>query len=965
MKKSLSLLLAFALVFSMFSSLAFAADELSDEQKYEALKAAGIFAGMPDGSAGLDQKMTRAQFARVAGLLAGLDVDAKPTTKTFSDVAETHWAYEEIEAAAAAGLVEGMGDGTFNPSGNVTIQQLAVVAAKILKLDPVEDAKVEGAADWAAPYIQALLNVGIALPTNYKDEALRADLVSVSYEVAVNTGVIAPEKVSVVSAKPVGVSKVEVQLNKAVDTSKATLTLKRNNATVETDVTWSDNKKVATLTLKNTKINEADYTVTLGGLSADQIENATASFKGENETVSRIEFVTTSDEIAKSSKARIKLRPENQYGEIASFHAGSYTVTTDAKWGASLSKDSEGLLVVTLNTAINDPSVIPGQTMIPIYVYYNGNHVTASKTFRLGFEPFITKMEISELKYDNGKDALLKAGDTATAQITLYDQYGNPVSVSQNLNPVFNFNLVPYSAKVTRDVDDFDSDDEYELRVGLNAKEEKSQTFSITVYVGSASGTVSFDVATSKVPNKVELPGYDGTLATGDTGKYVPLIVYDANGEQLTPQEIADNASMINVTVQGVNTDPSNGGFTPYIVTVGPNKGKIALPQVTAPARSYVFVTASIQSPYANSFDTLQIPVNEARKATSLVIDTKPAAKAVLGADSDFKVKVKDQYGDDFGGTQVPNTFRVKYEFEPGSSGITVIGGPNITAAGTNYIYDFDALNDGQKFDTVAGQFGTATLKYTLQEYSTAKGDWIDLTYPVTVSIESIDPTNVELNYALNDIDSLYAALDSGLLEDNQKDPSTSAVAKTVSLTVKDNAGNTVAIPDSIASITTANPTVALYAAANNKGYVLGNKAGETTVTAVVYRAAGGTITLTAKVTVKNDPVEVTSMSANGDKKVAASNIGAGQFVYTSDYMDLKVKDNYGIEYADSNIYNYDKFVGVRYSVSEISGADIAIDATTGRIIRFVDLGGDGKYQFVVTATARNGQSVSTLIFHD
>src|SRR5690554_1337175 len=71
MRKSLSLLLAIAMVFSMFSSLAFAADEttLTAQQKYDALAAKGIFAGLADGSAGLDQNMNRAQFARVSALI--------------------------------------------------------------------------------------------------------------------------------------------------------------------------------------------------------------------------------------------------------------------------------------------------------------------------------------------------------------------------------------------------------------------------------------------------------------------------------------------------------------------------------------------------------------------------------------------------------------------------------------------------------------------------------------------------------------------------------------------------------------------------------------------------------------------------------------------------------------------------------------------------------------------------------
>ena len=55
MKKSLSLVVTGALVTSVFASSAFAAD-LSSQEKFDALKAAGIVSGYPDGTAGPDEK---------------------------------------------------------------------------------------------------------------------------------------------------------------------------------------------------------------------------------------------------------------------------------------------------------------------------------------------------------------------------------------------------------------------------------------------------------------------------------------------------------------------------------------------------------------------------------------------------------------------------------------------------------------------------------------------------------------------------------------------------------------------------------------------------------------------------------------------------------------------------------------------------------------------------------------------
>lgn len=968
MKKSFSILLSAAVAFGSFASLTSAA-EMTAQEKFEALKAKGIFTGInAAGDAGLDQNMNRAQFARVAALILGLEgigkMDTlKVTEKPFPDVDLGKWYTEEVAAVKAAKVLVGNADGTFNPEGNISVQELAVVTANLLSLKPVEDAKVEGAADWAAKYIKAIQDAGVSFPTNYTEAATRGQLVAISFQADEKLNPVAPAKVSVASAKAVDVNMVEVALDKAVDTAKATLTLKRGTATVATTTKWSDDKKSATLTLTSTKIAEDDYTVTLAGLTAEEIGTAAGSFKGANETVTKLEFVTASDEIAQSDFARVKLRAENQYGKQASFSAASYTVSTDAALGAVVAKDSAGDLVINLDT--NNGSLTPGLSMIPIYVYFNETHLTASKTFKLGFAPFVTKLELGDVKYNNGKDALVNNGDNLMADVKLYDQYGNPLTVPQVASSAFNSNIAPYNVSLNPNVSfaDYDNDNEYEARVILSAKADKGQDYTLNVYAGSATASKTFKVSPARVPVKVDIEPYGATLATGDSGKYVTLLAYDANGEQLTAQEIADNASAINVSATGVTGIGSPA--TVKIVTVGPNKGKIALGSVTAPAKSYVFVTASVLTPNANSFKTYQIPVAEARVPASLALDTKNKAKAVLGASSDFKIKVKDQYGDDIGGTTAPTGYRVVADFITGTSGISVTGLPTTYTADTtaSVITNFDDINNGSTFATTDGAFGTASLKLTLQKQN-ASSVWIDASMPVTVSIESINPAIVALNYSLSDITSLYAATDSKLLPVGGTTPTTSKLAKTVGLVVKDNAGVEVAYPDNVKEISTSNPLVAEVAGNTTKGFVLGNKAGEATVTAVVYKANGETASLTAKVTVKADTVAAASVSANGDKEVLAGSV-VGSFLYSSAFMDLKVKDQYDIELSGTDINTYDKFTGIRYTISEVKGATISINAQTGEVTAFTDTGADGIYQFVVTATAPNGKSASTLVFHN
>ncbi|WP_407426194.1 S-layer homology domain-containing protein, partial [Arcticibacter sp.] len=178
----------------LFPTVGNAAD-MTTQEKYDALAAKGIFAGF-NGEAALDENMSRAQFARVAALILGLEgigaTDTKVVTeKPFSDVELGLWYTEEIAAAKEAGVFVGNSDGTFNPKGDISVQELAVVLTGLLGLEPVEGATVEGAADWAAGYVKALQDAKVDFPTNYTEPATRAQLASLSFQA---DAVIAPQR---------------------------------------------------------------------------------------------------------------------------------------------------------------------------------------------------------------------------------------------------------------------------------------------------------------------------------------------------------------------------------------------------------------------------------------------------------------------------------------------------------------------------------------------------------------------------------------------------------------------------------------------------------------------------------------------------------------------------------------------------------------------------------------------------
>jgi Tol biopolymer transport system component len=101
---------------------------------------AGIVQGYPDGLYRPDVTVTRDQMAvYIARALSGGAVPTGPAEATFPDVPTDHWAYDEIEYAVATHVVEGYGDGTYQPSWEVTRAQMAVFVARSVVSPTGED----------------------------------------------------------------------------------------------------------------------------------------------------------------------------------------------------------------------------------------------------------------------------------------------------------------------------------------------------------------------------------------------------------------------------------------------------------------------------------------------------------------------------------------------------------------------------------------------------------------------------------------------------------------------------------------------------------------------------------------------------------------------------------------------------------------------------------------------------------
>lgn len=101
-----------------------------------------------------------------------------PVETTYTDVTEAHWAYEAIEALAAAGIVNGNPDGTFAPDNAITRAELTKMIVNVFGVEAtsLETGFVDCPADaWFTPYVAAAKEAGYVTgvsETEFAPEAL-------------------------------------------------------------------------------------------------------------------------------------------------------------------------------------------------------------------------------------------------------------------------------------------------------------------------------------------------------------------------------------------------------------------------------------------------------------------------------------------------------------------------------------------------------------------------------------------------------------------------------------------------------------------------------------------------------------------------------------------------------------------------------------------------------------------------
>lgn len=131
LKKVISSLVALALSLSSVAAFAASYSDVPATESYATavseLSALKVINGYDDGTFKPDAKVNRAEVTKmvVAALGQTSAAESSKSGTIFTDVAADHWASGFINVGVnSKGFINGMGDGTFNPDGNVTYAQL-------------------------------------------------------------------------------------------------------------------------------------------------------------------------------------------------------------------------------------------------------------------------------------------------------------------------------------------------------------------------------------------------------------------------------------------------------------------------------------------------------------------------------------------------------------------------------------------------------------------------------------------------------------------------------------------------------------------------------------------------------------------------------------------------------------------------------------------------------------------------
>jgi hypothetical protein len=936
MKKSLSLLLAIAMVFSMFATLASAA-ELTTQQKFDLLKAEGIFDGYPpNGDAGLNREMTRAEFSKVLALIT--ESPENPSASTYTDVPATHWAAPYIGAVTAAGLMEGVGINKFDPNGKVTVEQVAATLARALGLAEVTGSVTGTFSPWAEGYIGAALAAGLPIPgPNYKANALREVLVNNAYaiytyvDIQVQNAVVIDDKnievtftdgetvayeletalvantATTVTVKYLDVDyEVTVTLDAlaisgATQTDAREITVNFNRALTDADKTgltydvklgaidyvvtakWAEDNRSVALTANFLPAGE--YDVTVKGFDAVKVTVATA-------VATKVEITTPAVQKAGNQDLGVKLL--NQFNKeipnttlnISAYNATQGKTLTVVNGKLDLSETSS--VLNNKETKVDDNVVITAT--------YAQAGLSDSKTFKVVAGSAATVIKLGTVAPLKDKTRISVNESGLILPIELTDQYGAKIKLSEKTSTTLPANEASFMHDglffTLSDIGVIssyavDKDGVFTFSTGSKAS---NLIINVVNPATGASANTTVRVDGIAVIKTLHLSAPNVEMIAADEEVKIPFVAADTYGAPIAAKDVVlgptnstDNTGKVIINSQGV-------AFASGYPKLNHNGELLFKFAGAGNAYVYAFVNGA-------QVASLQLEVKAASTPVKLTGVKDVPTQIVNGVTTAFN-KDKVTYED--------NYFRTKTlsSLAPNEIGVT---GPFEIVASNGQVTGLKATGEG-------------TGVVTITKNTFPAGGQV-----VTFNVTGIAADAVK-DYAIKTVGTIYGKSDL---------TGESAHAKTIELVGKIN-NVEVAISQTIFNFVGSSDTTIIGTSGKK---IFGLKAGTATITAY---GTNNQVLATQTVTVSEAPPAVSKIEF---AKSSYTLTGATTFTVNvdGDYK-IKVTDQYGVEVPAAQV--------------NLSSSNTAVATVSGLVVTPQVASGE----FVLTARAVNGDTATAVV---
>lgn len=166
------------------------------KQQIEVLASKGMINGVSAQAYAPTSNVTRADFTKLLVETLALTASSQSSINSFSDVTQQDYYYEAVTVAQSLGIVEGSGNGLFNPKAYITRQDMMVIISRALDVMSIElpqlsgielstYADAAGVSSYAKEAVTALLESGLIQGSNNaikpQSHATRAETAVIMY----------------------------------------------------------------------------------------------------------------------------------------------------------------------------------------------------------------------------------------------------------------------------------------------------------------------------------------------------------------------------------------------------------------------------------------------------------------------------------------------------------------------------------------------------------------------------------------------------------------------------------------------------------------------------------------------------------------------------------------------------------------------------------------------------------------